>query len=429
MQAVDVVIVGAGVAGLVCARALQDAGVDVLVLEAGDRVGGRIRTEREGDFVFDHGFQVLLTAYPHAHRWLDLNALDLRSFAPGALVRMNGRFERIGDPFRRLSDLWPTLGARVGGVSDKIRILKWRMAVQGEPPEALLRRPDVPLSTVLRQEYGFSAPMIDRFLRPFLAGVFLDEDLAVSRRMGDYVWRMFADGAAAIPAQGMEAIPRQLADALAPGTVVLNSPVEHVGRDGSIVLASGEQTRARGVVVAADMDGARTLLGEQLVPRRGWRGTRNFVFRAPAPVVGEPMLVINGEGHGLVNTLHEATSLNPDWAPPGETLVSATAVGSGTRGDTSNETDAVLTQLRGWFGEVVDGWKLVRRMEIDRALPAQDVGMLEPPERPVRVGEALWVCGDHRDQSSIQGAMASGERTAAALVATLRSGGSAGPNA
>ena len=189
----DVIVVGAGLAGLSAARTLQAAGRRVRVLEASDGVGGRVRTDVVDGFRLDRGFQVLLTAYPEVQRSLDLPALRLQRFDPGASVYVGGRFHTVGDPFRQPSTALSTVMAPIGSVADKLRIARLRAQVRRGDVRELLRGHDVPTVEALR-ERGFSETMIDRFFRPLFGGIQLDPTLGTSARMFDVIFRMLASG-------------------------------------------------------------------------------------------------------------------------------------------------------------------------------------------------------------------------------------------
>ena len=229
MADAPVVIVGAGLAGLSCAVALHEAGVDVVVLEASDGVGGRVRTDRIDGFLVDRGVQVALTAYPELVRQFDLDALELQRFDPGALVWRQGKGSAVSDPFRLPTTTVSTLLSPIGSVGDKLRIARLRARLRRVDPAQLLAGDDVTTVTALRGA-GFSETVIQRFFRPLVGGIQLDPDLGDSRRMFDVIFRMLADGDAAVPAGGMQEIPHQLASQLPAGTVRLGATVASTTR-------------------------------------------------------------------------------------------------------------------------------------------------------------------------------------------------------
>jgi len=409
-----VVVVGAGLAGLCCARGLHRAGVPVAVIEAQDAVGGRVRTDLREGFRLDRGFQVLLTAYPEALAVLDYAALDLRPFLPGALVRRGSRFHRVSDPWRRPQDALTTLRAGVGTLGDKLRLARLRGNVRRGTLAELMARPQSSTLERLRRA-GFSEAMIDGFFRPFFGGILLDRSLAASSRMFDFVFRMMASGGVALPARGMGAIPEQLAGPLPHGSLRLGTAVDGV-TPGGVRLVTGETLAARAVVLAVEGPEAARLLGRPAPPPP--RSVVCVYFDAPEPPVGEPVLVLDGDGRGPVNNLCCPSLVAPDYAPAGHALVSATVLDGQALDDPTLEA-AIREQLGDWFGAGVAGWRRLAVQRIPHAQPRQEPADLEPAERPVRVERGLYVCGDHRETASIQGAMASGRRAAEALIADL----------
>ena len=407
----EAVIVGAGLAGLCCARRLLEAGVRSLVLEASDDVGGRIRTDVADGFRLDRGFQVFLTAYPEARRVLDYPALRLRPFLPGALVRIAGRFHRVADPRRVPTAALGTLLAPVGSLADKLRLAGVVWNCLTGTIEDRFADPETTTLQALR-DAGLSDRIIDRFFRPFLGGVFLEPGLRTSSRMFRFVFRMFAAGDACLPAEGMQALPRQLAAGLPADTVRLGTRVAAVRPDG-VTLADGGRLSARAVVVATEGPAAAALL-DQPAPPPG-AGVTCLYFAAAAPPVAEPILVLNGEGTGPVNNLCVPTVVAPGYGPPGgASLVSATVLGAADPGP-GLEAE-VRRQMTDWFGPSAAEWRHLRTYRIPYALPGQEPPALAEPQRPVRVG-GVYVCGDHRDNASIQGAMVSGRRAAEAVLA------------
>ncbi|GAQ89034.1 Amine oxidase family protein [Klebsormidium nitens] len=423
----DVVVVGAGLAGLACARTLHAAGIPFRLLEASDGVGGRVRTDVTDDgFLLDRGFQIFLSAYPECKKVLDYEALDLRTFYSGAFVRFRGQFHRVADPFRHPLDGVASLSPThpIGNVLDKLRVGLLRLKVLIKSDADLLSAPETSIVDKLRRE-GFSSAMIDRFFRPFLGGIFFDRDLTTTSRLLDFVIKVLALGDNTLPVQGIAAIPEQLASGLPSESVVLNAPVSSVvparaGAPATVRVAGGRSYAARrGVVVAVDGPQAQRLLGGGLSSTpsdaRDARGTVCLYYAAPSAPIEDPVLLLNGDGVGLINNMCFPSSVSPSYAPPGKALVSISLVGAyPDRSDADLQT-AVEAELRDWFGKETATWRHLKTYRIPFAQPNQ-----RPPSDPlreVRLGADLYVCGDHRDTATFDGAFVSGRRAAEALMA------------
>lgn len=399
----DVVVVGAGLAGLACARRLTAAGVDVVVLEAGDAVGGRVRTDVVDGMRLDRGFQVHNTGYPEAARVLDHDALDLRRFTAGALVRVGDRLHRVGDPRRAPTWAPSTTAAPIGSLRDKVLIAALAAQAGLQSADTLLSRPETTTREALRAR-GLSDTAVDRFFRPFLSGVFLEDDLTTSSRFFDLVWRSFVRGTQCVPAAGMQAIPEQLAADL---DVRLHSPAEHV--KATSVTVDGRTLTLRAVVVAAAApDAGRLLPGLDVPPQHS---VTTHYHLAPEPPVAAPAIVLDGETSGPVANTVVLTNAAPSYAP-GRHLVSSSVVS----GDAAEPL--VRAHLARLYGVDTTRWEHVARYDIEAALPAQ-----APPmgrfRKTVRLEPGLYVCGDHRDSASIQGALVSGRRAADAVLVEL----------
>ncbi|MFM7123801.1 MAG: NAD(P)/FAD-dependent oxidoreductase [Actinomycetes bacterium] len=404
----DVVIVGAGLAGLSAAREIQRHGHSVIVLESSDAVGGRVRTDNVDGFQLDRGFQVILTAYPELQSHVDMRALDLRPFDPGALVWRNGKGHAVSDPFRKPQTLAATALAPIGGVFDKARIVVLRARVMRRKPAALLGGQDVSTDVALRA-FGFSTKIINQFFRPLFGGIQLDPHLATSRRMFDVIFRSLSEGQSAIPSRGMHALPLQIASRLSEGTVRLNSRVTSI--DGTkVTLASGESISARAVVVATDGPTASSLLGIPVVESRK---VGCVYFSADTPPIKEKYVVLDGTGNGPVLNVAVISNIAPSYAPADKHLIVAALPGV-----TDGDLEALSReQLRSWWGPQVDNWKHLRTYVINHGGPVQKPPF--SPKKRVNLGNGLFVCGDHRDTGSIQGAMFSGRRCGEAVVRSL----------
>ncbi|MEY2939647.1 MAG: hypothetical protein RIS58_634 [Actinomycetota bacterium] len=405
---VDVVVVGAGLAGLTASRTIQRAGHSVIVLEAQDAVGGRVRTDEVEGFLLDRGFQVMLTAYPELRRQVNLDELDLRAFNPGALVWRNGKGHVVSDPFRAPATIATSALAPIGTLGDKVRVAALRLRARRIRHDELLRGNDISTIVALRG-FGFSSKIIERFFRPLFGGIQLDPTLATSRRMFDIIFRSLADGESVVPARGMQRLPEHLAAALTPSTVQLNTRATAL--DGTTVTTStGERIAARAVVVATESPVASDLLG---LPARGSRVVGNVYFSADVPPTKEKLVILDGTGKGPVLNVAVMSNISEHYAPPGKHLISVALPGI-INGDLES---IARTQLRDWWGPQVDAWRHLRTYAITHAGPTQ-----EPPFSPkqrVDLGNGQFVCGDHRDTGSIQGALYSGRRCGEAVVASL----------
>jgi phytoene dehydrogenase-like protein len=395
----DVVVVGAGIAGLAAARALHARGRNVVVLEKSDEVGGRIRTDVVDGFRLDRGFQVMLTAYPELVRHVSLHELELRSFDPGALVMIDGKARVVGDPFRDPRTLPATALAPIGSPLDKLRILLLRRRTRSIDPRELLHGQDLPTVVALRRA-GFSPAIIERFFRPLFGGIQLDPSLATSRRMFDIIFRSLSEGDSAVPRLGMGELPRRMATLL-PGIVHPGAAVSQI--DGtSVTTNSGHRVEARAVIVATEEPVARTFV--ELAPRASRRAGAVY-FDAPRAPTSSKMVILDGTGRGPVLNAAVMSNVSPDYAPSGRHLVVA-AMPDIVEGD----LEAVArSQMRTWWGPQVDAWRHLRTYRIDHAGVEQRPPF--PPRRKIDFGGGVFVCGDHRDTGSIQGALFSGRRT------------------
>ncbi|WP_408889319.1 NAD(P)/FAD-dependent oxidoreductase [Myxococcus faecalis] len=406
----DVIVVGAGLAGLACARALVQSRLKVVVLEAGDAPGGRVRTDAHEGFLLDRGFQVYLTAYPEGRKLLDLEALRLRRFMPGAKVWRQGRLCTVADPLRQPVTALSHLLDVPGTFGDKLRVLELRQLSRSGEDEDVWLRPQRTSRRYL-EELGFTEEMVEGFLRPFLAGVFLDRSLNTSSRFLEFVFRMFASGEAGVPEQGMGVIAEQLAAKLPPVALRRHAPVADVWGH-RVRLEDGEMLGAKAVVVATDPLAAARLLPGMPVPMMN--AVTCLYFAAPEPPVEGPWLLLNGDGKGVVNNVAVMSEVSPAYAPPGQALVSVSVLG--VHSDEAALREQVCVELAEWFGAAVADWRHLRTYSLPFALPAQTVAALEPPHRPVRLSPGLYVCGDHRDSASIHGALGSGRRAAEAVL-------------
>lgn len=405
-------VVGAGLAGLQCARELQDAGRDVLVWEASDDVGGRIRTDRIDGFLVDRGFQVLNPAYPAVRRWVDVEALALQAFGAGIRVRREDSLAVLAHPLREPGLVLPTLRSGILNPGSVAGLLRWAAPAFA----GLRRRPggDEPLREALDRA-GCSGEL-RTVVEQFLAGVLLEDEGSTSNDFALQLARVFAAGVPGLPRDGMQALPRQLAGALG-SPVRTSTRVESITPDGHAVLATAADAavRARHVVLAADPVEAARLEGTD-VP--AMKGVLTHWFAADAAPSGVDMICVDGRrgtGGPLANTA-VISNVAPSYAPAGRHLVQTSALFGDGRPVPSD--DDVLRHAGEIFGSSTAGWELVARQEVPHALP------LQPPplrsQQPMEGPFGLVICGDHRESASINGALVSGHRAALAILARPR---------
>ena len=403
-------VVGAGLAGLRAAQVLCRRGLDVVVLEAADRPGGRVATDVVDGFRCDRGFQVLNTSYPALRAAADLDALDLRAFTPAAAVRDDDGLHTYGDPRRAArpgASGWPSTGwSRCG---TRRRLAAWTTRVVAAGPRRVAAHGGRSAAADLAAA-GVRGPVLDRVLRPFLSGVLGEAELATSAAYVRLVWRAFAIGTIAVPNAGMGALPAQLAARLPDGVLRLGRRVEAV-RAGA-VRVDGDELTARAVVVATDPVTAAALL--PAVPSPRMHALTTVYHVAPAPPAAGPTLHLDGTGGPLANTV-VLTEAAPGYSPDGDrrALVSSSFLGTADR----MPEPTVRREVGRLYGVPTGDWVHLHTAEVPRALPALPAA--SPLRRDVALGDGLFVAGDHRDTPSQQGALVSGRRAAEAVLAHL----------
>ncbi len=410
-----VLIVGGGLAGLSCALKLKELGISSQILEASDAVGGRARTDEVDGFLLDRGFQVLLTRYPETQRLLDYDDLNLDKFEPGALVRFKGKFHLFVDPWRKPQYFFKTAFSPVASFVDKIRIARLKNRLYRNSLQQVYERSEMTTLEFLQKE-GFSSQTVERFFRPFLGGVFLERNLSTSSRKFEFVFKMFSEGHAALPKGGMGSIANQLASRLPEGAVRTNARVESLAQN-SVVLAGGEKQTASKIILACDAAVAAKLLGKNY--STSWHGVTCLYFAAPKPPIDLPILILNGEGKGVINNLCVPSQISSNYAPAGQALISVTVLGTiETQEDLIR--NKVLDELRVWFGSQVKHWKHLKSYHIPQALPSQSPPTLSPISKSTQVAKDIFCCGDYMDLASIQGALRSGRQVAEMVGDSIR---------
>ncbi|MET8813132.1 NAD(P)/FAD-dependent oxidoreductase [Streptomyces sp. NPDC004549] len=437
---VDVVVVGAGIAGLAAARRLASAGVSTAVLEADACVGGRMATEKVDGFRLDRLGQPLFTSWSELRTTPGLDALPLRRFAPGVLLHRDGHRHRAGAPAvaggargalhmaRALASAprgpgsarESRTGGAAGGAMDRARLGSALNRLAATPVERLLSRPELPAAQAL-QARGLPPRTVEGFLRPLLAALLCDPELTTSSRAADLALHAFAGGRLCVPEGGAQALPDQLTRSLPPGTVRTGVRVTSVSTT-SVTTAEHGVIRCRAVLLATGARAAAELLPGLRVPDFHPVTVVHHTTDDPAPALATgSALLLDADRGGPVAHTAVLSTVDPGRAPAGRVLISSTVLGTppGAPGELDS---AVRIQLARLYGTSTHRWETLAVHHIPEAVPA-----LRPPydaRRPVRLMAGLYVCGDHRDSGTVQGALHSAHRAAAALLSDLGAAGS-----
>ncbi len=404
------IIVGGGISGLTAAYYLEKAGKDYCVLESTDRIGGRVKTDQLDGYNLDHGFQVFLTAYPEAKRILDYSKLNLKAFDPGAiLLRKESKIDYIGDPLRQLSSLVSTLTTNAASISDKLKILKLKQQLKKKTIDEIFSNQDLSTKKVLRDEYGFSGTMISEFLQPFYAGIFLESQLSTSRKMFDFVFKMFSEGQATIPALGMEEIPKQIASHLNPNKIKCNTKVSQI-EGKTVYLENQEKILADHILLATNALGISSQYTET---NQEYHSTTNLYFSSKTQPFKRNAIALNGNPNHLVNNL-VCLSKNAISYSQKDELISVSLKKSFQPND-SNGIEKVKSELSQWIPNA-KAWNHVKTYRIKYALPNQDT---INNDNIVAVDSNTTVIGDHVMNGSINAAMKSGRLGAERVISLL----------
>lgn len=400
----EVLVIGAGLAGLQCARTLGRAGLDVVVWEAADEVGGRIRTDEVDGFRVDRGFQVLNPAYPAVRQHIDLPSLQMRYFGAGAQVRTSGGMTVLANPLREPQYLGDLLTSGYLNPGQLLALMRWAGPALGRPHH-LVRSADRSTTRAM-DDAGLTGQLRD-VVQAFLTGVVLENNGSTSVNFVRLLLRMFILGVPGVPRDGMQVLPEQIAAQLSvPVRTGMGVTAIEQNRGSAVVRTAELSVTARLVVVATGAPAAQELLGVH-VPRM--KGVVTDWFTMPDPPSTTNFLTLDGrrEPRGPVHNTAVLTNAAPSYAPAGRHLVQASSLLHNGIAPTVTE---VLQHTGELYGAPTNHWELVRRHVVPHALPVQPVPLRT--RRPMRVSDSVIMAGDHMDTASIQGALVSGERAA-----------------
>ena len=406
-------IIGAGVSGLIAAKVLEDNGFHPTIIEATDRVGGRVKTDIVDGYQLDRGFQVLLTAYPAAIKYLDFDRLELQHFVSGAAIFDNGKQKILGDPLRDTSLLLPTLFSGIGSVSDKLKVLKLNILLKGTTIEQIFEKPEITTYNYLLN-FGFSEEMISKFFKPFFGGIFLEAELQTSSRMFEFVYKMFGEGSAALPKAGIEAIPQQLKENLKQTTFKFNTKVKSV-ESGKLILEDGTELESDYTIVAAEASKLISNLKNQEIQ---WKSCETLYFEVDSRNIEKPLIGLITAKKALVNNIFYHTSLQTNSAGNKE-LLSVTVVKDFM--DVTELRMQVEKELKELCG--ITSAKFLKQYTIEKALPKLDSLQYEMSPSETRLTTRIFLAGDTQLNGSLNAAIISGERAALGVIEAISGDG------
>lgn len=406
-------IIGAGVSGLIAAKVLENNGYTPTIIEASATVGGRVKSDTVQGYQLDHGFQVLLTSYPAAKKYLDFKPLALQELLPGATIFKNGKSQTIGDPLRNLSLLLPTLLASVGNFADKLKILKLNTHLKKKSISEIFKTPETTTLAYL-QTLGFSEAMLYDFFKPFFSGIFLEPNLDTSSRMFEFVYKMFGDGLAVVPKAGMQAISNQLKDGLKNTEIRLNTPVSEVKNE-AIILQDGSEIKSHFTIIATE---ASHLVANLKNQETAWKSCDTLYFETTKRTLRKPIIGLIADKNALINNLFYPTSVATKTKGDKE-LLSVTIVKDHVL-TAEKLVEKVVDELHVFCG--ITNPKFIKHYQIKKALPKLSNLQYELSSTETKLTSSIFLAGDQLLNGSLNAAMIAGERAAMGVIGTLQDG-------
>ncbi|MBD3889469.1 FAD-dependent oxidoreductase [Olleya marilimosa] len=403
-------IVGAGISGLIAATVLEKNGFSPVIIETTDSIGGRVKTDIVDGYQLDHGFQVLLTAYPAAQKYLNLEALQLQSFIPGASIFKNGKQQIIGDPLRDKSLLLSTVFARVGTLSDKFKILKLNNKLKKKSLSEIFSTQEQTTKSYL-MAFGFSNSIIDNFFNPFFSGIFLENKLETSSRMFEFVYKMFGEGQAALPKGGMQAIPKQLSNNLKRTTFKFNTKVSTVNNN-EIILVDGQKIKSDFTIIATEPSKLVNTVNKKVTE---WQSCDTLYFETESRVINKPLIGLIPEKDAVINNIFYHTSLDSDLKGNKE-LLSVTVVDNQNL-PSDKLIQRVQTELKQYCG--INTSKLIKHYNIPMSLPKLKELKYNALPSQTRLTDTIFLAGDLQLNGSLNAAMIAGEKAALGVLDNL----------
>ncbi|MBC6112968.1 NAD(P)/FAD-dependent oxidoreductase [Pedobacter fastidiosus] len=411
-ELIDVVIIGAGIAGLTAGKILKSAGKTIKIIEASDGVGGRVRTDHINGFLLDRGFQVLLTAYPETQKILDYKRLNLKVFKPGAIVLTENNIDILADPFREPSLLLKTLFSPIGNFTDKFKMLALKLKLHGLSIDKIFSKPETETFNYLN-EFGFTTKIIEQFFRPFFSGIFLESDLRTSSRMFEFLFKMFSEGDTAVPENGMGMISDQLAESIAKDEFILNERIVSI-QGHTVIGASGKVYHGKKILIATDalhvpweFRDKVNIKGKQCL---------TYYYKGAKSEKNNDRIILNSAKNHLTNNIAFMDRISSSYAPNNQSLIAVTLKPS--EADVFNRNADIKKELKQWYPET-ENWELIKTYSIPYALPENRSVINDLNKSKIKLAENCFICGDHLLNGSINAAIKSGRLAAEAILNNL----------
>ena len=402
----NIYIIGAGISGLITALELEKANFKPTIIEATNGVGGRVKTDTVDGFQLDQGFQVLLEAYPKVKQFLDYKALELQTLLPGAVIFKNGTPTTIGDPLRAISLFIPTLTSNIGSVKDKLTIFKLNLELKNKSIEAIFNAEQTTTLHYLKAK-GFSDRIINNFFKPFFSGIFLETELRTSSVMFQFVYKMFGEGLAVIPKNGIQAIPNQLQSKLKNTTFKFNTKVKAV-EENRIILEDGSVIETDAIVIATE---ASKLLN--LKQEMNWKSCDNLYFEVERNTLKKPIIGLIADEKAIINNIFSLQVLKQKNSITNNHLLSVTVV----KQHHLNETELiqkVISELKTYCN--ITTKRFIKRYEIKQALPDLKLVRYTKDYLKYKHSDSIYLTGDTELNGSLNAAMSSGEAVAKQII-------------
>ncbi len=414
-----ITIVGAGIAGLSAGIYLKQLGYqNITFIEASDRAGGRMKTDYVDGFTLDRGFHTFFTAYPYASELLDYKALDLKYFNSGVLVLKNSTIRKIKDPFHHPLSTLTMFFSSMGSLGDKINLLKRRLEIRRMSESQIFEKFEVKTSSILRKK-KYSSQLIKNFFNPVFSAILLDNELTTSRRVFEYTFKMLMEGRVAIPAKGIEAIPKQLASHFGPDNFIFNRAVTGFIKN-KITLDTNETLLTDILIVATEQNSLFSTLKKAPI-KNDHRSSTCIYFSATKKPFVSAMVCVNANEPKLVSNIAVLTNIDKNFAPDGKELISVLLNGFAKANDEELESEVKL-ELFETFGKSVYDWQLLKVYRIDYTIPNQDYVLGRRHTNDIMIAENTYVCGDHMLYGSMNAAIKSSKNMVELIHKNLNQG-------